>query len=515
MLTSSNLRKFAPLGLLLSGLAALAAIVLYILQGSLTLPVQISLAVIVLGLALYVLLDPQRVRTALGGRQVRYGSNALLLVIAFTGILVVVNFLVSQNSKTWDMTEDKTNSLNDQSVEVLESLETPVTAEAYYRASTPVESTRDLLQTYQNNSDGKFTFEVIDPDTDPIRAQEANVTRDATIVLRMDGRLEQVTFASEQEVTAALIRLANPGSRAVYFLTGHGEFPLEGSSESNYNLVKATLEDKNYTVTELNLLANPNIPADALAVIVAGPTKPVSQAEIDLLKAYMDSGGSLIYLSEPRPLTEFGDAEDPMAAYLLSDWGIRLDEDVIIDLSSNQQLVAVSQRFGSHAITEKMYSLALVMPGARTVRIEQAPENVTLNELVYASDLSWGETDYEGLQTGQVTQDEGADIFPATIAIAGSNSSAGSRVVVVGDADFANSQVFNQYGNGDFIMNSIDWAAEQEGLINFNARETTQRLLVLPQTQSIGLLLLGTVFLLPILVIVMGVSVWLQRRRAG
>src|SRR5690554_75588 len=129
--TRFNLRRYAPIGLYLAGLAALAAIVLFIIQQTFSLPVQISLGVIVLGLASFVLMDPQSARQALTGRQARYGSNAILMALAFIGIVVAINYLVNNNSQQWDLTEDKTNTLADETIATLESLPAPVKADAY------------------------------------------------------------------------------------------------------------------------------------------------------------------------------------------------------------------------------------------------------------------------------------------------------------------------------------------------------------------------------------------------
>lgn len=52
-------RRMAPLGLYLSLLAALTAIGLYIVQREWNLPLQISLAVFVIGLAVFAVLDPE------------------------------------------------------------------------------------------------------------------------------------------------------------------------------------------------------------------------------------------------------------------------------------------------------------------------------------------------------------------------------------------------------------------------------------------------------------------------
>jgi ABC-type uncharacterized transport system involved in gliding motility auxiliary subunit len=516
-ITGNHLRRYAPIGLYLAGLATLAAIGLYIVYRTITLPIKISLAMIVIGLALYVLLDPQRTREILVGRQVRYGSNSLLLTIAFVGIIIVINYLASSSSIQWDLTEDQENSLTKESIEILNSLEQPVKAEAFYTPQMSIDTASTLLENFKNYSNGKFDYEFVDPVGNPIRAQKAKVTRNGTIVLSMEDRQEQITYVSEEEITGALVRLANPGERAVYFLTGHGEYPIDTTSENNYSQVSGALAAKNYTVNTLNLLATSKIPENALAIIVAGPTKPVSQQEVDLIKTYLENGGSLIYLAEPRPVTEFDDAEDPLATYLQDAWSIKLDEDVVIDPSSNQSLlIAVSQRFGQHAVTEKMYSMVVLLPSARTVQAGEAPEGITLTPLAYTSELAWGETDIDSIEQNQVRADVGTDVTGSVpLAVAGENSNTSARVLVIGDSDFAGSQGYASYGNSDFILNSIDWAAEQDNMISLTPRESTQRYLNIPDQATMGLILLVSVFLLPGVVVLTGVIVWIQRRRRG
>ena len=90
-------RRFAPFGLYLSLIAALVSAALFIIQREWNLYLQISLGLVVIGLALFSLLDPERVRVGLTGRQARYGSNSFILSIAFVGILVVLNYLVYKN----------------------------------------------------------------------------------------------------------------------------------------------------------------------------------------------------------------------------------------------------------------------------------------------------------------------------------------------------------------------------------------------------------------------------------
>jgi len=511
-------RRFAPLGLYLAGAAVIAAAVLYILQREWNLYLQISLGLVVLGLALFAVLDPDRVRVALTGRQARYGSNALILSIAFIGILVVINYLIYTNSRRWDLTEDKQFTLAAETIETLQKLPEPVQAEAFYTPNLPSERTVNLLDQYQFHSDGKFTYELIDPLAEPVRAQQANITRDGTVVLIMGDRQAPVTTITEQNLTEAMVRLINPESRAVYFLTGHGEHDLQTAGDQAYTQVKAALEGKNYAVKTLNLLAENKIPEDAKVIVIGGPQQVLSESEMTLLKDYLAKGGAVVVMEEPLPLTQYGDAQDPLTTTLQENWGIILGNDFIIDTSSSQPAIAVGSTWGTHSITSKLTTSAVLLPSARSVTVGTPPSGTSPQTLVSTSAQAWGETDMAGLQSdsAQIKFDEGVDLAgPVGLAVVAENFDTNGRVVVFGDSDFITDSFFSAYGNGDLFINSVDWAAGQENLINLTPKNATQRLVVPPQRLTMNLILLGMVIFVPGLALIGGLVVWLQRRRRG
>jgi ABC-type uncharacterized transport system involved in gliding motility auxiliary subunit len=141
--------------------------------------------------------------------------------LAFLGILVVVNYLVNQNSKRWDLTEDKQNTLAPETVDTLKSLPQKVEAQAFFTRRISPEQAQGLLDQYKFHSDGQFDYRFIDPEEDPVAAREANITRDGTILVKMGDRQEQVTAATESEITGSLVRLMSR-ILGIYF-TGHGE----------------------------------------------------------------------------------------------------------------------------------------------------------------------------------------------------------------------------------------------------------------------------------------------------
>jgi len=247
---------------------------------------------------------------------------------------------------------------------------------------------------------------------------------------------------------------------------------------------------------------------------VAGPTFGLSQAEVEALGSYLDSGGSLVLLLQPSVETEAAQPGQPLLDYLEESWGIRVNDDLVIEPRSSSFLVAVSFGYGDHAVTARLDNLASLFPGARSLTLGGV-DGVTQTALVTTSDISWAETDMRFLQTQELPEfDETADVTgPLTLAVSAENAATGARVVVFGDSDLGTNSWVTQLGNRDLLVNSIDWAAEQENLIDLTARTTTQRLVVPPSVQVQGLILLVSVVLVPGAVIVAGILVWLRRRK--
>ena len=525
----SAARNFSMIALVLALLACIATFFLAVMRGLVSIQMfsgltaedlnrylVISAGLIILGLAAYAIMEPDRVRRMLTGRQARYGSNALIMAIAFLGILIVGNMIAFQNPvKLSDLTEDNVNTLSPELVSALETLPENVTATGFFSQST--ESAETLLSNIKANSNGKFDYSFVNPDRDPQAALNAGITGDGKILLRMGDRQEIVAFASETEILKGLLRLLNPGTNVVYFLTGHGERDTEQAGEASMTRARSTLESKNYRVETLNLIVENEIPEDASVIVIAGPLQPVSENEVELLKEYLAQGGSLIVMEDPVALTEFGDSSDPLAEMLAEDWGITFNNDIVIDLNSPQPTTAAAFYYdASHPVTINTNNLVAFFPFSRSLMMSGSTEGVTLTPLIQTNERSWGETDFESLSGGgEVGLEEGETAGPLTLAIAGENTTTGGRVVVFGTSNFAVDQIFDAYGNGDMFVNSVDWAAEQEDLANITPRTPTERTFNIPGQLQWVMILLGSVFIIPGLVVLAGVSTWLTRRRQG
>jgi ABC-type uncharacterized transport system involved in gliding motility auxiliary subunit len=486
-------------------------------------PALLILGGLVLLFGLYVSFAAN-VRHAMAGRATRYGLNAAILVVLILGVIALVEAVSYRHSYRVDLTENKRWSLSPQTVKVVSELPGPVKAIAFFRPDQPGKRTaEDLLKQYAARSDGKFTWEVVDADKNPLIARQYGFETYGTVAVEAvlkDGQTKQekLTDLDEEKLTNALIRVMRPGKRAVYFLKGHGEKDPGSSDRTGYGQMKSAVEKLNYEVKDLVLARETKVPDDATIVVVAGPQKELLPNELESLIGYVARAGKIFFMIDPFQNTGLGP--------VLERWGLGLGNDVIIDISPTGRRagagpeIPVVVDYVSHPITRD-FRFATFFPVARSVSVkDKPPDGVTATALARTSSESWGETNQDQIRTGQVRPDPGEARGPLTIAAVATvdakdapaeRKGAKSRIVLVGDSDFAANEFVNLSGNRDFFLNTLSWLAEEENLIAVRPKESRSAPVFLTGAQG-QVLFLVPVVLIPLAVIVAGVGAVARRR---
>jgi ABC-type uncharacterized transport system involved in gliding motility auxiliary subunit len=467
-----------------------------------------------------------------GKRQAKYGTVAVVSILVALGIVIAVNYLGTRQSKRWDLTENQAFSLSEQSIKVLQGLDAPVTFTVFDQ-SPNFPRFRDRLDAYDYESD-RVSVEYVDIDRQPVRANQAQVTAPGTIVVNYKDRTQRVSTTEEQDITNALIKVVTGQERKVYFTQGHGERDTAGSDRLGYAAAAKALGGDNYSVDKTVIAQQKELPADAAVVVIAGPTTDFLEPEIEALKRYVAKGGKVLALLDPP---ELNGADVTNLRAFLHQWGIEFGNDVVVDASGMGQLfggdasVPVAASYPAHQITEG-FRVMTAFPLSRSVKpVEGGVNGHNAQALVETSAQSWAEADLKSLASGKVefNGDQGdrqgpialgaAVSAPATEAppppLAGNTSPDApkpeSRVVAVGDSDFAANNAIGIQGNQDFFLNAVNWLAQQEDLIAIRPREAQDRRITLTADQQQRIMLL-TIFIIPGLVLAGGVFTWWRRR---
>jgi ABC-type uncharacterized transport system involved in gliding motility auxiliary subunit len=462
-------------------------------------------------------------------RHARYGAIATAGVIVALAIAVAVNYLAARQNKRWDFTANRQNSLAEQTIKVVQSLDAPVKFTVFDR-QTEFERFRPRLEAYAYASP-RITVEYVDPDMKPVEAKNAGIEQYGTVVVNYKDKTERVTSDSEQDLTNALIKAMSTMERKVYFLQGHGEREPNKTERDGYSAVSGTLRKDNYMVERLVLAQMKEVPDDATVVLIPGPTSDILPTEADALRRYLAKAGKLMVMLDP-PIGANA-APLPNLEAILKEWGIAPGNNVVVDISgaTNDPSIAVAATYPQHPITETFRTLT-IYPLARSIdSVEGGTSGRVPTRIIETTRGSWAESNLASL-TGDagVSMDEKSGDKPGPIGLgvavsapaegapAASTPATGealkpeTRVVVFGDSDFAS----NAYGGGalgnmNLFANAISWLAQQENLIAIRATEAADRRVTMtPQQQTMAAI--ASIFVLPGLVFAAGIFTWWRRR---
>ena len=462
-------------------------------------------------------------------RHARYGAIATVGVIVALAIAVAVNYIGARQNKRWDFTASRQNSLAEQTVKVVQSLDAPVKFTVFDK-QTEFERFRPRLEAYAYTSP-QISVEYIDPDMKPVEAKNAGIEQYGTVVVTYKDKTERVTSDTEQDLTNALIKAMSTMERKVYFLQGHGEREPNKTERDGYSAVSGTLRKDNYMVERLVLAQMKEVPDDATVVLVPGPTSDILPTEAEALRRYLAKAGKLMVMLDP-PLGANA-APMPNLEAILKEWGITPGSNVVVDISgaTNDPSIAVAATYPQHPITETFRTLT-IYPLARSIDpIEGGTNGRVPTRIVETTRGSWAESNLASLSgDAGVSMDEKSGDKPGPIALgvavsapvegaaASSTPATGealkpeTRVVVFGDSDFAS----NAYGGGalgnmNLFANTISWLAQQENLIAIRPTEAADRRVTMtPQQQTMAAI--ASILVLPGLVFAAGIFTWWRRR---
>ncbi len=456
-------------------------------------------------------------------RNTRRGADSILATVFMAAILVVVQATSVQRSHTFDLTRNHRHTLAPQTIALLDSLDRDVEAVGFFRqASVKRGGADELLSLYARRS-AHFRYSLSDPDRQPDRARRMDASLDE-IVLTAGNDHRIVRTIDEEGLTNALVSLTREGARVVYFVTGHGEKDIAVTDREGYSAARERLEGQGYHVRTVSLLGGAPVPTDAAVLVIAGPRQDYFADEIGSIERYLAAGGSLLCMVDARVAT-------PQLAEVLARYHLSLLDAVVLDAlimdagdRSFDATVTKVRRYEPHPITRD-FNFVTLFVRARPVMIasDSTVAGLDARYLAITDDASWGEVDESSFAKGRAARDGDDLAGPLPIAAAakrtpmvasGSGVGAGiaSRVVLIGDSDFAGNAMLGVLGNTDFFLNVVAFLSEDEHLIRIRPRRALGESVYITERQG-RMVFLVCLVLLPLTPVVAGAVVVARRRR--
>ena len=453
----------------------------------------------------------------LKARQTKYAAYAATYIAVVIAVIAAVNVLANRYEKSFDSTSNKRYSLSDQTKKIVKGLKQDATITLYDQSSR-FQSGKDQLDLYANLS-RKVRVEYVDPDKSPELAREAGIKNYGTAVVRVGANKQEAKGLNEEGITGAFIRDLKNTARTVCFVTGSGEHQIDDSGRSGYSRFKELLGKDDYATKSINLLQKAEIPSDCTVLVVAGPTGDYQQPEVDAIKKFVEDGGRAFFMLDPPLKIGHSEiADNDALTTVLQSWGVTVDKDLILDMNPIGQLaglgpqVALVTSYNSHPIVSEMKGTATGFPLSRSIEVKGGAKT-TVEKLFDSSEssLATDKLDSPKIDPSDPKNKKG----PLTIAAAGAyntgKENSQGRFVVVGSSAWAANSFINFNGNRDLALNAMNWLSSDEDLISIRPKEPEDRRITMTRAQM-NWVRMTSQFLLPLIVIFAGVSVWWRRR---
>lgn len=465
-------------------------------------------------------------------------------------LLVLVNYFGWKYHARFDWTKAKIYSLSEKSENVTRALTQDIDVVVFAGPGTPLlEEIQEILARYQAVS-SRLKVRTIDPVKNPIdggRLLEQYGARYAEGSIKVvfdDGKERRIfddqalaeydysgmqmgqqptveALKAEEVFTGALVELSSGKKPKVRFVTGHGEHALADPGAGFRGLAEL-LARNNVETEDWRSLGQAAVPAETDLLVVAGPRTSFVPPELAAFSAYVASGGRMLWLLDP-PLA----GNNQLVDLGIKDWfaglGVTLGSDLVFDTDRAVPFFGAetffAETFDRHPVSKALADarLQVIFSLARSVRKGTEIAGYTVTEVIKTGEGGWGETDFSALPKVEKSATDVAGPLSVAVAIEaatakeGSAGTAGARLVVVGDAEFASDSLIGSGGNAVLVDNAFNWLLKRESMLGIPPKKPEQVKLSLTGDQWLTVMVL--IALLPLLAVGAGIAVFLRRRR--
>ncbi len=466
--------------------------------------------------------------------------NFLLYVIVVVAVIVFANLISRRLFFRWDLTRNKIYSLSESSRNIISKLDDRLLAKVYFSDDLPGDYAnsrrylQDILEEFQAYSGGKFHFEFYRPEDNEELEREAQRYGIPPMQLQAveSDRLEiknvwmglallyedqreiipviQSTTGLEYDLASAIKKLVDTDKRTVAIVQDQ---EWEGKNRSVQELLRQT-----YNIRTVSL--DSPVPQDIDLLIMGGVKDSLATDTLYNLDQFIMSGRPL-FLAQGRVNADlsrgFGSEIKSNLLSALEHYGVQITPNLVADRICSQIGVETQRgifrmrntvEYPFFPVIRQFEKEHMVVSGLEQVRLFFTSElaaaidsarigSVEFQPLMYTSDYTavlpgptymLGHLDnptfarlngpgrpVAGLLTGATTSvftdenrpEDAADFIPST---------AGARILVVGDGDFFSDEASGRVpANLNLVINAVDYLVGDEELIALRGREVTTR----------------------------------------
>jgi len=350
-------------------------------------------------------------------------ANVAVQAVLLLALLVVANLIARKSPKRFDMTSRRSFALSNLSEDTLRNLtndiEIWINPSLYQMGSdksltVAVQRTEDLLEEIGKrtpkitvrrlNAEDRADFArfrqhwtVMSPAALYLLATRGSgMTNKKVIEIQQmyDGNPvtgEVTSFRGEPALIGAIRDLVGGAKHVVYESEGHSEF-VSGDKSSMAMLKHFLTTNEGVEIKRVALIDVKRVPDECEVLMILGPAQPFQEHELQVLRDYIERGGSLLVAVRPRVRTGL--------EKMLAEYSVVVGDNLVFDPQQYKppsQTYLVVRDFNMHDVNRNMVNLNFLMPDACTIDpVERKDSNWKITPLAMAGPNSWEETGETG-----------------------------------------------------------------------------------------------------------------------
>ena len=465
-------------------------------------------------------------------------TNTILLITILIAIVVFVNSIVQSLELTpIDCTSNKQYTITEESKNRIADIDKQVNI---YMIGYKEEDTQYTLAKQYNKENKKINVETIDlTERTDIADKYGLQSGEATIVVESGEKFKKLyssdlsTYDSnyntiditEEKITSSILNVTSEKIAKVYFLTGFSEYSLSQSGGMYY--FSKFLDDEVLEYETLDILVKQEIPLDCETLVITTPTKDFDEYTTNQIEKYINNGGNILWLnSSYGKQVSFTNVNKILSLYGIDPFEVGY----IYETDSNKIVLGyascILEETGNTEIDKNLNKVILLNStkiNANQEKIEQLgieEQKIieTTDSTYYRKNVSDTSSSTEGDEKGGFTI---GGIYKKKISKEGNeDEEISSNLVIFGDNNFisdiqissnAYPLILLPYDNKDLVLNSIAYLTDNDKGITI--RKDYNNVSSFTATDAQKSLIMKVVFLVPIVIVVLGIIVWQVRRR--
>lgn len=446
-------------------------------------------------------------------------SKTFALIAIMIALFIGINYGVQKlNLKTIDLTENKLYSLTDESKEKIKDINREINI--YFFGYKDSDNSVELAKQYtrenpnikvtvadaEKNADLYTKYEVEDGNQGVVVAcdEKSKILTSSDFYTYDYSSYEQID-TTEQTLTSAILNIITDEKPQVYFLTGHSEAL---SKLSTFNVF---LQNEINDVNTLDLITS-EFPEKCDCLILTTPTSDYSELEKNKIVNYINNGGNILCLMDG-----FSDNFVNLKS-ILDLYGVSVSTDTVKESDTSKTASGdtryIIPNMSYHKITEHLITDGLLM-FVNSSKIDLADDdkldslNVESTKIIESNDTSYlaSDSNTKGPFTLGAELSKKIDDDKTSKLIIYSNSKFAQDSATIGNQTVV---PFTIYSNKDLLLNTVAYLTEKDSSITI--RKNTNAV-TYTATEKQNNIVLAIIFIIPILIILLGIIISFIRKR--